>query len=178
MVNATLVAAVVQIFVILLFGRAAQSRGPGRVTVTGDITTALAAWPLFELIDTGQARAITLAASTGIGLQTIAYTVTASQLSELFPADYRYYDTSLGYSPASTISGCLPLLTAWLIGMQTMHDVHAGHGHAYRSGRFHGRASARAGSDGGQGGPSLTSNRRRRRTPGGCGAIVRIAASD
>lgn len=43
-----------QIFVILLFGRMAESRCPGRGTVAGDIITALTAWPLFTLIDTGR----------------------------------------------------------------------------------------------------------------------------
>ncbi|MCV7530509.1 hypothetical protein M3E04_000035 [Micrococcus luteus] len=54
-VNATLIAAVVQIIVILLFGRAAEFWGPGRVPMIGGVVTALAAWPLFALIDTGQA---------------------------------------------------------------------------------------------------------------------------
>lgn len=71
----------------------AESWGPGRVTMAGGIITALAAWPLFALIDTGQAWAITLAVSAGIGLLTITYAVTGSLLSELFPAEYRYSGT-------------------------------------------------------------------------------------
>lgn len=116
-VNATLVAAVVQIIVILLFGRIAEKIGPGRVTLIGGIATAAAAFPLFWLIDTGSGWAITLAVAAGIGLLTITYAVTGALLTELFPASMRYSGVSLGYQIAGALSGFLPFIATWLIGM-------------------------------------------------------------
>ncbi len=116
-VNATLVAAVVQIIVILLFGRIAEKIGPGRVTLIGGIATAAAAFPLFWLIDTGSGWAITLAVASGIGLLTITYAVTGALLTELFPANLRYSGVSLGYQIAGALSGFLPFIATWLINM-------------------------------------------------------------
>lgn len=115
-VNATLVAAVVQIAVILIFGRVAEKIGPGRVTLIGGLLTAAAAFPLFWLIDSGSAWAITLAVATGIGLLTITYAVTGALLTELFPANMRYSGVSLGYQIAGALSGFLPFIATWLIG--------------------------------------------------------------
>lgn len=116
-VNATLVAAVVQIVVIVLFGRVAEKIGPGRVTLVGGLLTAAAAFPLFWLIDTGSSFAITLAVASGIGLLTITYAVTGALLTELFPPELRYSGVSLGYNIAGALSGFLPFIATWLIGM-------------------------------------------------------------
>ncbi|MGK0716128.1 MFS transporter [Leucobacter sp. W1153] len=117
-VNATLVAAVVQIVVILIFGRVAEKIGPGRVTLVGGLLSAAAAFPLFWLIDMGSAWAITLAVASGIGLLTITYAVTGALLSELFPANMRYSGVSLGYNIAGALSGFLPFIGTWLIAQQ------------------------------------------------------------
>lgn len=116
-VNATLVAAVVQIIVIILFGRVAEKIGPGRVTLVGGLLTAAAAFPLFWLIDTGSTLAITFAVASGIGLLTITYAVTGALLTELFPPELRYSGVSLGYNIAGALSGFLPFIATWLIGM-------------------------------------------------------------
>ncbi|MGI8393145.1 MFS transporter [Leucobacter sp. W1038] len=117
-VNATLVAAVVQIVVILIFGRVAEKIGPGRVTLVGGLLSAAAAFPLFWLIDMGSAWAITLAVASGIGLLTITYAVTGALLTELFPANMRYSGVSLGYNIAGALSGFLPFIGTWMIAQQ------------------------------------------------------------
>lgn len=117
-VNATLVAALVQIVVVLIFGRVAEKFGPGKVVAFGGIVTALAAWPLFLLIDTGNIAAITVAISLGIGVLTISYSVTGALLSELFPARLRYTGVSLGYNLAGAITGFLPFIATALMGLQ------------------------------------------------------------
>ena len=100
-VNATLVAAVVQIAVILSCGRLAERFGPGRVTFWGGLATAAAALPLFWLIDTGSPAAIVFAVTTGIALVTTTYAVTGALLSELFPPELRY----TGFRLATTSPG-------------------------------------------------------------------------
>lgn len=122
-VNATLVAAVVQIIVVTIFGRVAERLGPGRVTVIGGVLTALAAWPLFLLIDTGQVWAIIFAISAGIGLLTITYSVTGALLAELFPVELRYSGVSLGYNLAGALTGFLPFIATWMTGLQETPTV-------------------------------------------------------
>ena len=122
-VNATLIAAVVQIFVVVIFGRVAERLGPGRVTFIGGILTAVAAWPLFMLVETGQVWAIVLAISAGIGLLTITYSVTGALLAELFPVELRYSGVSLGYNLAGALTGFLPFIATWITGIQETPSV-------------------------------------------------------
>ena len=115
MVNATLIAAVAQIFVTVLAGRFAERVGPGRVTFWGGILTAAASFPLFWLIDTKSPVAITLAITVGIMLVTIAYAVSGALLAELFPAKLRYSGVALGYNIAGATSGFLPLIATAML---------------------------------------------------------------
>lgn len=115
MVNATLVAAVFQIPMTIFGGRLSERFGPGRMTLVGSLLTALAAFPLFWLIDTKSAFAVIAAVTIGIMLITLAYAVTGALLSDLFPARLRYSGVALGYNLAGAISGFVPLIaTAFL----------------------------------------------------------------
>jgi len=115
MVSATLVAAVFQIPMTVIGGRLSERFGPGRMTLVGSVLTALAAFPLFWLIDTTSAFAIVAAVTIGIMLITLAYAVTGALLSDLFPARLRYSGVALGYNLAGAISGFVPLIaTAFL----------------------------------------------------------------
>lgn len=122
-VNATLIAALVQVVVVIVFGRIAERVGPGRVTVIGGLLTAAAAWPLFILIDTGQVWAIVFGISAGIGLLTITYSVTGALLAELFPVEQRYSGVSLGYNLAGALTGFLPFIATWMTSMQETPTV-------------------------------------------------------
>lgn len=115
MVNATLIAAVAQIFMTVFAGRLAERVGPGRVTMWGGILTGVAAFPLFLLIDTRSPVAITLAITVGILLVTIAYAVSGALLAELFPAKLRYSGVGLGYNIAGATSGFLPLIATAML---------------------------------------------------------------
>jgi MFS family permease len=117
MVNATLIAAVVQIGVILVIGRISEKVGPGRMTFFGGLVTAAAAFPLFWLIDTRNPAAIILAVTLGIALLSVAYSVTGALLTELFPPELRYSGVSLGYNLAGALSGFLPLIAVALLGV-------------------------------------------------------------
>lgn len=117
MVNATLVAAVVQIGVILVIGRISEKVGPGRMTFIGGLVTAAAAFPLFWMIDSRNPFAVVLAVTLGIGLLSVAYSVTGALLTELFPPQLRYSGVALGYNLAGALSGFLPLIAVALLGV-------------------------------------------------------------
>lgn len=115
MVNATLVAAVAEIAVILVMGRLAERLGPGRVTMWGGLASALFAFPLFWLIETENPVVVVLAVTAGIAVVSVAYAVTGALLTELFPARLRYSGVALAYNLAGALTGFLPALATALL---------------------------------------------------------------
>ncbi|MBV7282411.1 MULTISPECIES: MFS transporter [unclassified Corynebacterium] len=113
-VNATLLAAVCQIFINLIFGRLGEKIGPGRIIGWGSIATALLSYPVWMMIDTANVALLTLAVCIGLSVVTISYSVSGLLLSELFPAQLRYTGIAIGSNVAGTISGMLPFVAAWL----------------------------------------------------------------
>ena len=109
-VNATLIAAVCQIFINLIFGRLGEKIGPGKVIGFGGLATAIMAWPLWAMIDTGNAVLLTVAVCFGLSLVTITYSVSGVLLSEVFPANVRYSGVAISANIASAVSGLLPFL--------------------------------------------------------------------
>ena len=113
-VNATLLGAVCQIFINIIFGRIGEKIGPGRVIGYGALATAIMAWPLWAMIDTGNAVLLTLAVCIGLSLVTITYSVSGVLLSEVFPANVRYSGVAISANIASAVSGLLPFLATAL----------------------------------------------------------------
>ncbi|MGO1539421.1 MAG: MFS transporter [Leucobacter sp.] len=109
LVNATLIAAAVQIGVTLLSGRLAERFGPGRVTAWGGTATALVAFPVFWLFDLRDPVAAAVAISLGLACVILAYGVAGTTLAMLFPTKLRYSGVSLGYNLAAVVGGFLPL---------------------------------------------------------------------
>ncbi|OHO63935.1 MFS transporter [Corynebacterium sp. HMSC036D02] len=113
-VNATLLGAVCQIFINIIFGRIGEKIGPGRVIGYGALATAIMAWPLWTMIDTGNAVLLTLAVCIGLSLVTITYSVSGVLLSEVFPANVRYSGVAISANIASAVSGLLPFFATAL----------------------------------------------------------------
>ena len=109
-VNATLLAAVCQIFINLIFGRLGEKFGPGRIIGFGGVATAVMAWPLWAMIDSGNVVLLTLAVCLGLSLVTITYSVSGVLLSEIFPANVRYSGVAISANIASAVAGLLPFL--------------------------------------------------------------------
>ncbi|MBO2990343.1 MFS transporter [Leucobacter tardus] len=116
MVNAMLVAAVVQAGVTLWSGRLATRFGPGRVTLWGGLATAVVAFPVFWLVDTQHPVAAIAALSLGLSAVILAYGVAGSALAGLFPTELRYSGVSLGYNLAAVVGGFLPLAAQASLG--------------------------------------------------------------
>ena len=113
-VNATLLGAVCQIFINIIFGRIGEKIGPGRVIGYGALATAIMAWPLWAMIDTGNPVLLTLAVCLGLSLVTITYSVSGVLLSEVFPANVRYSGVAISANIASAVSGLLPFFATAL----------------------------------------------------------------
>lgn len=113
-VNATLLGAICQIFINLFFGRLGEKFGPGRIIGWGGVATALLSWPIWAMIDSGSAIALTIAVCLGISSVTITYSVSGVLLSELFPAKMRYSGVAISANVAGAISGLLPFIATWM----------------------------------------------------------------
>lgn len=114
LVNATVLAAVFQILILFFLGRLAERIGSSRVIVFGGILTAIAAWPLWLMIDTGNMALVTVAIVLGICFATIPYSVIGVLLGQMFPANLRYSGMAISYNVSGAISGLLPLIATWL----------------------------------------------------------------
>ncbi|MFF3285856.1 MFS transporter [Streptomyces sp. NPDC003023] len=115
MVNGTLVAAVVEIAVIIVVGRMADRLGPGRVTLWGGLASAAFAFPLFWLVETENPVVVVLAMAAGVAVLSVAYAVSGALLAELFPARLRYTGVALSYNLAGALTGFLPFLATALL---------------------------------------------------------------
>ncbi|MGW5642456.1 MFS transporter [Saccharopolyspora sp. NPDC003752] len=108
MLGATLVAAVVEIAILLAFGRLAERWGPGNVCVVGGIASALVAFPVFWLIDTKNPVLVVLAITAGVACLSVPYAVAGSLLTELFPPQLRYSGVSIAFNLGGVVSGFVP----------------------------------------------------------------------
>ncbi|MFE7708387.1 MFS transporter [Streptomyces sp. NPDC057486] len=115
MVNGTLVAAVVEIAVIIVVGRMADRLGPGRVMLWGGLFSAVLAFPVFWLVETKNPFVVVLAMTVGVAVLSIAYAVSGALLADLFPAQLRYTGVALSYNLAGALTGFLPFLATALL---------------------------------------------------------------
>ena len=115
MLGATLVAAAVEIGVLVLGGRLAERYGAWRVTVVGGVASALMAFPAFWLIDTGAVAAVILGVTVATALLSVPYAVSGALLTELFPPHLRYSGVALSANLAGVVSGFVPLAATALL---------------------------------------------------------------
>ncbi|GAA5157745.1 MFS transporter [Pseudonocardia eucalypti] len=113
--NATLVAAAVEILILVIFGRVAERVGAARVTLVGGLASALVAFPAFWLIDTKNSALLVLGVTAAVACLSIPYAVSGALLAELFPAKLRYSGIALSSNSAGVVSGFVPLLATVLL---------------------------------------------------------------
>lgn len=88
------------------------------VFLTGAVLTALWAFPMFALIETGDLVLVTIAIAVGMGLNGIMYGPSAALFTEAFPVELRYSGISLGYQLSNVLGGGLaPLIMTSLLAL-------------------------------------------------------------
>ncbi|WP_219415614.1 MFS transporter [Pseudonocardia nigra] len=115
MLTATLVAAVVEILVLIAGGRLAERYGPGRITLIGALVSAAFAFPMFWLIDTTSPALVIIGVTVGVACLSIPYAVSGALLTDLFPARLRYSGVAISANAASVVSGFVPLIATALL---------------------------------------------------------------
>lgn len=115
LLTGTLVAAAVEIVVLIAGGRLAERYGSGRVTLFGALASAVIAFPAFWLIDTTVPVLVILGITVAVACLSVPYAVSGGLLTDLFPAKLRYSGVALSANIASVVSGFVPLLATALL---------------------------------------------------------------
>jgi MFS family permease len=117
LLTATLVAAVVEIGVLIVGGRLAERYGAARVTVVGGLLSALLAFPVFWMIDTTATFVVVFAVTLAVACLSIPYAVSGVLLTDLFPPALRYSGVALSANIAAVASGFVPLAATGLLAV-------------------------------------------------------------
>jgi metabolite-proton symporter len=114
--NCLLVATVLQLISIPLFGALSDTVGRRPVYLGGALALAAFAFPFFWLVNTSSPMWIGVALSIALIAQSAMYAPQAAFFSELFGTDVRYTGASIGYQLASPLAGGLaPLICISLL---------------------------------------------------------------
>ncbi|WP_017592404.1 MFS transporter [Nocardiopsis potens] len=114
--NALLVASVVQLAAIPLWGLLSDRVGRRPVVAFGAVGVGAWAFAFFPIIDQGTFGALLAAAAVGLVLHAAMYGPQAAYFSELFGTRTRYSGASIGYQLASIAAGGLaPLIATALL---------------------------------------------------------------
>jgi MFS family permease len=115
LLGATLIAAVVEIPLLVVCGRLAERHGAARVTIAGAVASLVCAFPMFWLVDTRVTGLVLLGVTLGRLVLSIPYAVSGYLLAELFPARLRYSGVGLANNAAAVVSGFVPLIASALL---------------------------------------------------------------
>lgn len=115
--NIVLVAAVIGVPVMLIFGSLSDYIGRKRLFIVGTIAMMLYIVPFFWLVSLGSASIALAAVIIGFGFIWPTYgSILGTLFAESFPADVRYTGVSLGYQVgAAMVGGPLPLIATALL---------------------------------------------------------------
>lgn len=115
--NGILIAAIIELFTIPIFGWLSDRFGRRTLFVAACLFSIVFAFPLFQLLDTRDPTIITLTVAVALSFgQGIMFGTGAAWMSELFDARLRYSGASLGFQVGAALSGGFtPLIAAALL---------------------------------------------------------------
>jgi len=111
---ATTIGALLQLVTIPLFGAWATRIGSAKVVAWGALGTLLIAFPMYYLLQFATYPILVATMIIGGILPTMSWAALGGLMNDLFPDHFRYSALSVAYALAATVSGFVPLVTAWL----------------------------------------------------------------
>ncbi|WP_257963430.1 MFS transporter [Brevibacterium ravenspurgense] len=117
MLAATMIGAVLQIIVMILYGRVGEKIGSARASLIGGLLTMAFAFPMFWLIETKISVLVICGVAAGITSVSLSYAVNGSVITALFKPEYRTSGVSLCSNLAAIVAGFMPMLATLFLGM-------------------------------------------------------------
>ncbi|GAA1345884.1 MFS transporter [Arthrobacter roseus] len=121
MLFGTLVAAVVEIPVLITGGRLAERFGASKVIIYGGLLSAAVAVPAFMLLESRNPVVVVLAMTLAVATLSFPYAASGTVLTGLFPASTRYTGVGFAQNVAGMVSGFIPLLAIALVAAAGDH---------------------------------------------------------
>ena len=116
-----MVAAAVEIPVLILGGRLGERFGSSRVILYGGLGSAVAAVPSFLLITSGTPVLVILGMTLAVATLSFPYAANGTILTGLFPARTRYTGVGFAQNTAGMVSGFIPLLATGMVAAASDH---------------------------------------------------------
>ncbi|MCT1551345.1 MFS transporter [Brevibacterium casei] len=117
----SMVAAAVEILILIWGGMLGAKYGASRVILWGGIASAVIAVPAFLLFESGQPVLIVIAMTIAVGALSLPYAASGTVLTGLFPATTRYTGVGMAQNAAGMLSGFIPLLATGFVASANDH---------------------------------------------------------
>lgn len=117
----SMVAAFVEIFILIWGGMLGARFGASRVILWGGILSAVVAVPAFLMFSSGQPVLIVIAMTVAVGALSFPYAASGTVLTGLFPATTRYTGVGMAQNAAGMLSGFIPLLATGFVASAGDH---------------------------------------------------------
>ncbi|GAA0034492.1 MULTISPECIES: MFS transporter [Brevibacterium] len=117
----SMVAAAVEIFILIWGGALGAKYGASKVILWGGIASAVIAVPAFLMFSSGQPVLIVIAMTVAVGALSLPYAASGTVLTGLFPATTRYTGVGMAQNAAGMLSGFIPLLATGFVASANDH---------------------------------------------------------
>ena len=114
MLTAVLIASAIMVPIQFVFSAYSDRHGRRGIFMLGAALTAVWAFVIFPLVDTGNFYLIILALAGGLVFLAMMYGPQAAFFTELFSTEVRYSGATLGYQFGALAGGVTPYIAAWL----------------------------------------------------------------
>jgi MFS family permease len=121
MLLGSMVAAAVEIFVLIWGGNLGAKYGASRVILWGGVLSAVVAVPAFLLLSSGNPVLVVIAMTLAVSALSLPYAASGTVLTGLFPAKTRYTGVGLAQNTAGMLSGFIPLLATGFVAAAGDH---------------------------------------------------------
>ncbi|MEJ6488909.1 MFS transporter [Leucobacter sp. USCH14] len=121
MLLGSMVAAFVEIFVLLWGGVLGSKYGASKVILWGGVTSAVVAIPAFLMLSSGNPVLVVLSMTLAVAALSLPYAASGTVLTGLFPAKTRYTGVGLAQNTAGMLSGFIPLLATGFVAAAADH---------------------------------------------------------
>ncbi|WP_346921199.1 MFS transporter [Glutamicibacter creatinolyticus] len=115
MLTATLSAAAVQIFTVIISGRLSERIAPTKIAAFGCILTATLAFPAIMALSSGSEVLAIVAVVIIVQPIAMSYAVTGVILPKLFSPEIRYSGVAIGFNIAGLVGGFMPMIATYFL---------------------------------------------------------------